>query len=739
MDDHRVGALVKEWRRKRDLSVRELAKQISISHGQLSRLEAGHRRLRRELAEILDRELETNGHFVDAVSRLPVNGDEPAGNAHGRAAAVVAQVPPVEELVDRVALLETITREATSPTSPGTSSPMTLVLTGPGGIGKTAVAATAAAQLRQRFDGVLWADMRGWDTNTGPRIPATVLRSWCALTTQTPVTELPSDLDELVGLWRSSLLDKRYIIGVDNARSDQISALIPASPGSVVLITSRDRVPEVPGRVRWVSVPPLNIDDATALIAARAHQPHHRVAGLAARGAGLPLALRALGDYIAAHDADEEMIAEMSADTVPPDAVRGAARASYEHLTDEQARAWRLCAYLPDVTPESAAAITGLDTPQVRELLNAVADVSLLTKHGREWKYHELHRAFALEESHRVDSRAVRDNAAERTLGYMLHGWANAGVMLAPDRAAGPPLEPPPAGVRPPHFDSYEAALAWSESRWEYLPAAVRTAIDKGWNRLAWQLVASAFSYIILVKSYDQAYALTQRVLEVTERSDSVEGHAWMLNILGYIDTERHHLDDAVEHLEQALQLRRRRGDLRDIGWAAQGLGRAQLLRGDPPDTVTTTLTEAIDALDSIGATSASASARSLRGTLNLAARNLDTAGADLTRAVEQLPVGGDPLLHCYAYTRLAETRLHQHELADAADLAQHAADYAHEHTAQFSEVDALDILGQTRKAQHHSDGAAQAWRRALQIADNIGDPEADRIQDQLDSLSPES
>ncbi|WP_258349011.1 NB-ARC domain-containing protein [Saccharopolyspora gregorii] len=735
MRDEEVGALVQRWRKERRLGVRELAKTIQVHHTLLSRLESGQRRLSVELAERLDRELTTAGDLAAAVAEVRTGQAHGTSNGNGRA-VVPAQLPPVEDLVDRVRLVETITGEGSRPAPVNSSSPRTVVLTGPGGVGKTAIAIAAAARMRHEFDGVLWADLRGWDLNTGPRAPAVVLRSWCAATTGTPVTALPADLDDLVALWRSVLQEKRYIIGVDNARSEQIGALIPASPGSVVLITSRDRVPDVPGRVVWLSVPPLEPDDATALIAARARKPAREVAGLACRGGGLPLALRSLGDYIAAHDADEEMIAEMSADTAPPDAVRRNARLSYEHLTEEQARAWRLCAILPEITPESAAAATDTDLRQVRELLNGVADVSLLSKHGRNWTYHELHRAIALEESRRVDPRAVRDGATERSLLYMLHGWANAAVTLAPDRAIGPPLDTPPPSVAPPTFDSYEAALDWSETRWEYLPAAVRAAIDKGWNRLAWQLAACSFNYVILVKAYEQAMNLTQTVLEVTERSDVMEGQAWMLHIQGCIETERGDLDGAVRVLTRALEIRRRRGDLRDIGWTAQAFVRARLFRGDPPNEVLVTATEAVDSLDALGATSGAASARSVRGNLYLVTGDLPAAAADLTRAVEQLPIGGDPLLHCYAYTRLAETQLKQHELDEAEQLARHAVEYAEEHSARFSEVDALDILGRVLNERHDAEGAASAWTRALQIADNIGAVEADQIQERLECLN---
>lgn len=722
MDDQQVGALLRDWRLRHEHSMRSLGREAGIHFSYLSHFEAGRKRLPREHAERLDSVLGTDGALTNAVTRLTEYVPE--------------QLPPVENLVDRVELITEIRSYlAADQNGQGTR---TVVLTGPGGIGKTAVASAAALQLRAHYQGIVWADLRGWDEATGPRSPAQVLRTWCAATGM-PMTDLPAELDDLMILWRDIMAHRRLIIGVDNARSEQIPALIPGSPGSVVLITSRDRAPSVPGAVRWMPVPLLESKDATTLVARRSGQPARRVERLVARGGGFPLALRSLGDYVAAHanSGDEEMIEDMSADTAPPDAVKRAAELSYQGLTTDQARAWRLCAVLPDITPETAAAATRLSAEEARTLLNAVADASLLSKHGRGWRYHELHRAYALEESQRVDDKATRDDAAERSFLFMLHGWANAGVMLAPDRRLGPGLDPPPPGVRPPHFDSYESALQWSETHWEYLPVAVNRAITRGWIRMAWQLMASSFSYVILVKAWSRAYELAQIVADVTERSDTVEGLAWMSQILGYIDVETGNTERALVHLTRSLELRRRRGDERDIGWAAQSLARAHLLRNEPK-AATNLLGEAIDALEGIGATSAAASARSLRGTLCLFTADIEQADTDLTRAVEQLPVGGDPLLHCYAYTRLANARLSQNHPDDAEELARHAVDYAHEHSALFSEVDGLEALGQIQRATDDIDNARASWNRALEIADYLGGnaaTEAERIQEQLDEL----
>lgn len=729
MEDHDVGALLHWWRLRREYGVRELAHAITIHHTYLSRLESGVRRLSSQLARQLDQELDTGGALVEAVAALGSARESLTGFPPN-------QLPPPEALVDRLQLVEHI-HTALQPNGQQRSWSPTVVLTGPGGIGKSAVAAAAAYQMRERYEGVLWADLRGWDEVTGPRSPAVLLRSWCALAANSVVTDLPTELDDLVELWRSIMARRGFIIGIDNARSEQIPPLIPASPGSVILITSRDRVPDVPGQVQWVPVPPLEADDATTLVAQRSGQDRHTIARLAPRGGGLPLALRALGDYVAAHTGDEELIDQMSTDTAPPDAVRRAAQLSYQQLTDEQARTWRLCAILPDLSPESAAATMALDEGEIRSVLDAVADATLLTKRGRGWQYHELHRKYALEESQRVDSRAERDDAAERSFAFMLHGWAHASVMLAPDRSVGPPLDPPPPNVHPPRFDSYDSALKWAEAHWEYQPVAVHRAIERGWVRFAWQLVASSFAYIMLVKSYSTAYDLAAAAEALTERATELEGRAWMAQIQGYIDTERGELEQAVHHLSRSLDLRRRRGDARDIGWAAQALARARLLQGDPSSETVELLGEAIDALDSVGATSAVGSALSLRGTVYLTVGELALADADLTRAVEQLPVGGDPLLHCYAYTRLATVRLQQHRFGDAEGLARHADEYGKEHSAYYSEVDALDVLGQVLHQSGDTTGARKSWTRAIEIADYLGTPEAARIQSQLDQLDP--
>lgn len=727
MDDQDVGALLHGWRLQRAYSVRDLAKVMAIHHTLLSRIEKGQRRLSSRSAERAEAALNTDGALVEAVvARRPASD----------AAMVVNQLPPCEPLVDRCELLETIRTAFTQPAGSARTWSPTVVLTGPGGIGKTAVASAAAYQLQDDFEGVLWADLRGWDEVTGRRDTALLLRWWCAATANLASGDLPTGLDDLSDLWRSIMVQRRFVIGIDNAQSGQIPPLIPASAGSVVLVTSRERVPEVPGQVRWVPVPPLASEDAITLVARRSGEEPDRVARLAPRGGGFPLALRALGDYVAAHTGDEELISQMSMDAAPPDAVRQSAKVSYQELTEEQARAWRLCAILPEVSPESAAATLAVDEREACSALDAVADRTLLTKRGRRWLFHELHRKYALEVSQRVDSRAERDAAAERAFIFMLHGWAHASVILAPDRSIGPPLDPPPPSVDPPSFDSYNSALEWAESCWEYLSVSVHRSIERGWIRVAWQLVACSFSYIILVKDYDRAYELAGAAGAATERAGEIEGQAWMAHIMGCIDTDRGDLDAAIQHLTRSLELRRRRGDSRDIGWSAQALARAHLQHADPSPALEL-LNEAVDALDSIGATSAVGSTLSLRGTVYLAAYELDRADRDLTRAVEQLPVGGDPLLHCYAYTRLAVVRLRQQRLAEAEELARHADEYGREHSAYHSEVDALDVLGQILAEKGDAAGSRKAWIRAVQLADYRSSPEANRIQKQLDELDP--
>ena len=97
--------------------------------------------------------------------------------------------------------------------------------------------------------------------------------------------------------------------------------------------------------------------------------------------------------------------------------------------------------------------------------------------------------------------------------------------------------------------------------------------------------------------------------------------------------------------------------------------------------------------------------------------------------------LNGEPLLRCYAYTRLAVVRLRQHRPGDAVELADHAATYAHDHAALFSEVDALHVLGQALLVNGEPERAREQWTRAIDIADYIGSDDAERIQAELDNL----
>ncbi|MER7178780.1 tetratricopeptide repeat protein [Streptomyces hyaluromycini] len=140
---------------------------------------------------------------------------------------------------------------------------------GMGGVGKTGLAVHLAHRLRDHFpDGRVFLHLGGSSPDRTPPTPAralTELLRLLGLATQ----ELPRELDELVALWRSVARDRRMLVILDDATSSaQIRPLLPGASPTAVVVTSRRRLPGLPG-VRPVSLDVLPPEDAAALFSQR--------------------------------------------------------------------------------------------------------------------------------------------------------------------------------------------------------------------------------------------------------------------------------------------------------------------------------------------------------------------------------------------------------------------------------------------------------------------------------------
>ncbi|MFI0511810.1 tetratricopeptide repeat protein [Streptomyces sp. WSLK1-5] len=140
---------------------------------------------------------------------------------------------------------------------------------GMGGVGKSALAVHLAHRLRDRFpDGRIHLHLGGCSTDRTPPTPARALTELLRLLGH-GTKELPHELDELVALWRSVARDRRMLVILDDATSsEQIRPLLPGASPTAVVVTSRRRLPGLPG-VRPLSLDVLPPEDAAALFSRR--------------------------------------------------------------------------------------------------------------------------------------------------------------------------------------------------------------------------------------------------------------------------------------------------------------------------------------------------------------------------------------------------------------------------------------------------------------------------------------
>ncbi|MFL7811398.1 MAG: NB-ARC domain-containing protein, partial [Anaerolineae bacterium] len=177
-----------------------------------------------------------------------------------------------------------------------------VLISGMGGVGKTALAVRVARQLRkegQFSDAQLYLDLKGSDP--APVEPVDALESLLNAVDK-PDPNRQRTLDKLADLWCKTICAKDALLILDNAAdADQVRSLLPGCAVCAVLVTSRQRF-TLPG-VRRLDLDPLQPDKARALLQDLAPNLDDGGAGQIAELCGrLPLALRVAGNYLELND-----------------------------------------------------------------------------------------------------------------------------------------------------------------------------------------------------------------------------------------------------------------------------------------------------------------------------------------------------------------------------------------------------------------------------------------------------
>ena len=151
-----------------------------------------------------------------------------------------------------------------------------LAISGTAGVGKTALAVHSARRVARRFrDGHLHADLRGFDHSGAPASAPEVIRTFLAVLGVPPDCVPPGE-EAQAALYRSMLADRRMLVVLDNARDEgQIRPLLPRSPRSLVLVTSRNQLTGLAATdgARLITLDLLPHHEAVQLLTARLGPP----------------------------------------------------------------------------------------------------------------------------------------------------------------------------------------------------------------------------------------------------------------------------------------------------------------------------------------------------------------------------------------------------------------------------------------------------------------------------------
>ncbi|MGW1540357.1 tetratricopeptide repeat protein [Streptomyces sp. NPDC002309] len=468
-----------------------------------------------------------------------------------------------------------------------------LLIAGRPGSGRTALAEELVRQVAGRYpDGVLRARLSEPDGTAVPtaRAAGDLL---AALDLPTPPG---ADDDDLAAELREALTGRRVLLLLDDAAdTEQVDALLPDSPDSLVVAVARGPLTGITD-VRPCTLGGLDTKSAVELLSRLTGSVRITVDPRAAEGLveacqAQPAALVLAGGWLAARPqaAVADLTKQLHAEGDDGTPLSRVFRLVHSSLPGSAARILRLLSLAPAgrIDQHTASALAGCSVNGARHTLDDFAGLGLLRaidsplpEYEVPGCLHPLLRAAAENDDRPAELQLARARMLERTVRLLQSCRA---ITETDNPQAREKLAGTPRALR---FPTPRAAAEWLRLRRPALLASARLAVADGEldtlaRRLMSQLVRAMVAHFGMRAAAADLYGVHRLVLDVAERRDLPREQAAALLNLGDLDAGTGRTADALVRYRAALDAGRRANDPYATGRAMESVGGAHQELGD--------------------------------------------------------------------------------------------------------------------------------------------------------------
>lgn len=665
-------------------------------------------------------------------------------------------------------------------------------MNGMAGVGKTQLVLRAAHQCKHRYpDGQYFINLHGYTPDRSAARPAAQALELLLHQAGVAGTEIPAELEERQDRWQALMAGQKALIVLDNALDiGQVRPLLPNSPGCLVLVTSRSRLPGVDS----LRLDVLERDEATELFTRLVGNDQHLDQDAVSRVVEfvgfLPIAVEAAAGQIG----DELTVTELArslaeakarsglVDEVGPEAgVQAALETSLRRLHHADRHGFRMLGLHPGpvIGVPQFAALADWPIERAGRVLRTLSGRNLIKAAGnrvghRRYELHDLVYEFAHQQA---ESRLARQRPAAtarlicwytEALTLVERLWEAAGGskvdgldltvpseaqawlaaeqdnLLALATATEPATSPP--GKRAQRNRTADAADLYYRCADRlhllgYYPAAGelhRTARDiyrQIRNRAGEANTLSSLGELArLTGDYASADSQYRTARDICQQIGYRAGEADALRGLGLVARQTGDYPSASEQFRAALAIYRQVGDRGGEADALRGLGGVAMRTGDYP-SADEHLVAAREIYQQVGDRRGEADAVWGFGAVALGTGDYPSADEQFRAALaicRQIGYRGGEAAALWGSGQVA---LRSGDYASADEQFRAARDIYQRIGDRPGEADTLTGLGRIANVDGRHDDACRLWQEALAIYVETGNPAAESVRRNLERL----